>query len=326
MERDVYLLVEHLRGQVADISYVLAAAGRELARATGGRTLALLFGQDASSLASDLNVDQVLYMEHPALEDFTPDAYLQALEAAVGSDPPRALLFGHTSIGMDVASGTAARLNLPIISQCKHLTTDGDRPGFVSQICGGKMMAEGELPEPTAVLTLLSGGYPLDAGRSEQAPELRTLEPPPLADLRVEMVGYHEPEAGDVDITKTPVLIAVGRGLKNQADMELIEELAEALGAAVCASRPIVDLGWLPITRLVGKSGKTVKPEIYLALGISGAPEHVEGIVDSGLIIAVNTDPDAPIFDVAQYGLTIDMLDLVEALSDQLQLSVASHN
>lgn len=323
METDIYLLVEHLRGEVAEISYVLAAAAREMAGATEGRTVALLFGHDIPRLANGLDIDQVLYVEHPALAEFTSEAYLRALEGILDLGAPRAILFGHTSIGMDVASGAAIRFNYPVVSQVKQLVTDGDQLGFVSQICGGKMMVEGAVPEPTALMTLIAGGYHPEAGRNEHTPEVRRVEPPALEDLAIELVAYHEPEAGDVDITKAPLLIAVGRGLQNEGDLELVEDLASALGGAVCASRPIIDLGWLPITRLVGKSGKNVKPEIYLALGISGAPEHVEGMTDSGVIIAVNTDPDAPIFDVAQYGIDTDMLDLVEALNAQLQLAKA---
>ena len=127
------------------------------------------------------------------------------------------------------------------------------------------------------------------------------------------------PEAGDVDITQQDVLVAVGRGIQQKDNVELAEELAQALGGAVCASRPVVDQGWLPATRQVGKSGMTVKPKLYLALGISGAPEHLEGMKGADLIIAVNTDPKAPIFDVAHYGAEVDVLDLLPALVEAVE-------
>ena len=135
------------------------------------------------------------------------------------------------------------------------------------------------------------------------------------------MRTHLEPEAGDVDISKEQILIGVGRGLQDKDDLELAEELAQALGGEICASRPIVDLGWLPTSRMVGKSGRVVKPKLYLALGISGAPEHVEGIVDSDLIIAINTDLNAPIFDIARYGAEIDAVDLLETLAEQVELA-----
>ena len=122
-----------------------------------------------------------------------------------------------------------------------------------------------------------------------------------------------------MDISKEPILISVGRGVQTEDNIELAEELAEALGGAVCSSRPVVDQGWLPTSRMVGKSGQTVKAKLYLAMGISGAPEHVEAITDSELIVAINTDPTAPIFDVAQYGAQIDMLDLLETLIEQIE-------
>jgi len=145
------------------------------------------------------------------------------------------------------------------------------------------------------------------------------LEAGALSGQRISLKGYLEPEVGDVDIATESVLISVGRGIQNEDNIELAEELAEALGGAVCASRPIVDQGWLPTSRMVGKSGKNVKPKLYLALGISGAPEHTEGITNSETIIAINMDPTAPIFDVAQYGVEIDLFDLIEVLIDKVR-------
>jgi electron transfer flavoprotein alpha subunit len=132
------------------------------------------------------------------------------------------------------------------------------------------------------------------------------------------------PEAGDVDISKEEILISVGRGIQNQDNLELAQELADALGGVLVASRPVVDQGWLPISRLVGKSGKKVKAKLYLALGISGAPEHIEALGDSEMILAVNTDPQAPIFNVAKFGTTVDLFDLVPALTEKIQSSKSS--
>ena len=133
------------------------------------------------------------------------------------------------------------------------------------------------------------------------------------------LAAYKEPEIADVDISKEAILISVGRGIQTEDNVDLAEELAELMNGTVSASRPVVDQGWLPTSRMVGKSGQIVKPKLYLALGISGAPEHVEGIVDAEMIIAVNTDPAAPIFDVAQYGTEVDALDLLEELIDLVE-------
>jgi electron transfer flavoprotein alpha subunit len=180
-------------------------------------------------------------------------------------------------------------------------------------------MAEGALPEPTALVTMVPGGYKPEEGQSDKAPKVTDLAAPDMGELRVQLREYIEPEAGDVDITNQNVLVAVGRGLQNEGDIELAQELADVMGGAVCASRPIVDQGWLPTSRLVGKSGLSVKPKLYLAFGISGAPEHTESILDSELLVAVNTDPNAPIFDIAKFGIEADLLDLLPVLIEQLQ-------
>ena len=315
MSQDIFVVIEHLRGQVADISYVMLAGARQLAQSTGGSVAAVLLGHNAQGLAKDLAAERVLYMNHPALAEFTSDAYQIALASLIKEQSPRAVILGHTSIGTDIASGLSARLDLPIISSCRSFV-DGK---FVSQICGGKIMAEGELPSPTALVTMAPGGYKSGQGQSTQPPALTTVAAPALDGLRVTLKQYIEPEAGDVDISKESILVAIGRGIQNKDNIELANDLATALGGQVCASRPIVDQGWLPTTRLVGKSGKHVKPKVYLALGISGAPEHVEGMGESDTIVAVNTDPNAPIFNVAKYGTTIDLLELVPALIEKVK-------
>jgi electron transfer flavoprotein alpha subunit len=220
---------------------------------------------------------------------------------------------------MDVAGGLSAQLGLPQIGQCRHIATENGRLTFISQICGGKLLARGEFPNSTTLVTMVPGGFIPEAGHSAQPPRITTLNVPPLDELRIILKQYQEPDTTDVDITKEEVLIAVGRGLQNQDDLEPAEALANALGGVVCGSRPIIDQGWLPATRLVGKSGRRVKPGLYLALGISGAPEHVEAITGSELIVAINTDPAAPIFDIAQYGIVADMFDLLEPLLEQVQ-------
>jgi electron transfer flavoprotein alpha subunit len=319
MNSDIFVLVEHIRGHVEDISYVLLAAARELAGDSDGSVVALLLGHDSQELADDLAADSVMNVNHPALEDFIPEVYLQVLTPLVSDNSPRAVLFGHTTVGMDLAGRLSVRLGLPLVSQCQRVfAIDGDLR-FVSQICAGRIMAEGDLPEPSALISMVPGGYKPEQGRSDQKPEMIQVEANSLEQDRVRLVEFIEPETGDVDISKEPILIAIGRGLQNQDDLELVDALAEALGASICASRPIIDKCWLPSTRLVGKSGKTVKPSLYLALGISGAPEHSQAITDSEMIIAVNTDSNAPIFDIAQYGIEADMLDVLAAMTEQLQ-------
>jgi electron transfer flavoprotein alpha subunit len=319
MNQDIHVVVEHLKGQVADISYVALAAARGLATGTGGDVAAVLLGHGVEQLAEDLSADRVVLVDDPSLTDFNPEHYIKILTELIGADPPRCVLFGDTSMGAEVAGALSARLGLPLVSRCRSVEAVDGELRFVSQICGGKIFAGGALPEPTSLVTMVPGGYKAEQGRGSASPEvIRTLTAP-LGAGRVTFKRYQEPAAGDIDITSLPILVAVGRGIANQDNVELAEELAEVLGGAVCASRPVVDQGWLPTTRMVGKSGKRVKPDVYLALGISGAPEHVEGMSDSDLTIAVNTDPGAPIFDVAQYGTDVDLLDLLPVLIEQVR-------
>jgi electron transfer flavoprotein alpha subunit len=320
MSQDIYVVIEHLRGQVADISYTMLAAARELAQGVGGNVVAVLLGHDAKELARDFAADKVLYLDHALLAEFTSDAYQKALSDLISKDQPRAVLFGNTSIGADVASVLSMRLDLPLVSSCRSFTQDGK---FVSQICGGKIMAEGDLPGPTALVTMVPGGYQPDQGRSGDAPSITEAAVPALEALRVTLSKYIEPETGDVDISKEALLIAVGRGIQNKDNIELAENLAQAIGGVVCGSRPVIDQGWLATSRLVGKSGKQVKPKIYFAMGISGAPEHAEAITQSDTVIAINTDPKAPIFNLAKYGVEMDMFELVEVLTEKVKQAKA---
>jgi electron transfer flavoprotein alpha subunit len=324
MSENILVVTEHLQGHVLDITYIMLAGARQLAKVTGGEVIVTLLGHEAQSLSKDFNADKIHSYHHAALENFSPDAYLRVLEAEINEEQPRAVLFGHTTIGMDVASGLSARLNLPLVSQVQHFdpgpTSSAGAGGlnFVSQICGGKIMAEGALPDTTALVTMVPGGYKLEDGRGATPPVIEK-QAPSLEGMRIRLSHFIEPEVSDVDITREPVLVSVGRGLQNEADLETVERLAKDLHGAVSASRPLVDKGWLSTARLVGKSGKVVKPKMYLALGISGAPEHSEAITGSDLIVAVNTDPDAPIFDIAQYGVEMDMMELLPALLEKLE-------
>lgn len=316
--QDIFVLIEHLQGQVSDISYVMLAAGRSVTQVTGGSVIALLLGHQAQSLASDLAADQVWYFDHPSLADYTPEAYQQAVINLIQAHAPRLALFGDTSIGAEVAGQVSARLGQPLVSYCRSLRAEDGALRFTSQICGGKIMVEGDLPSPTALAAMMPGGYKPEQGHSLQPPVIVPQEVILLKESRVSLKNYIEPEAGDVDISKENLLVAVGRGIQNQDNLQLAQDLADALGGVLCSSRPVVDQGWLPTSRLVGKSGKHVKPKVYLALGISGAPEHVEAIGDSDMIIAINTDPDAPIFNLAKYGSTVDLLDLAPALAEKV--------
>jgi len=317
MNQDIFVIIEHIRGQVSDISYVMLAAARDLADATSGSVVGVLLGSDSVTLANNLAADTILYGDDPALKEFTSDSYKNVLANLIAEREPKAVLMGSTTIGADVAGGLAAKLDKPIVSSCLSLS-DGK---IISQICGGKILAESELAETTTFITMIPGGYKPELGQSGSPPEISPFNVS-MADVRVALTQFIEPEKGDVDIANENVLISVGRGIQTEDNIELAEELAELLGGVVCSSRPIVDQGWLPISRMVGKSGQSVKPKLYLALGISGAPEHTEGMGDAEMVVAINIDPGAPIFDIAKYGAEIDLFDLIDYLIEAIEEAV----
>ncbi len=324
MAHDILILAEHLNGKVADIAFEMAGKARQLASALGGKAVAVLLGYGVKSLAESIGADAVLYVDDPALAEFNPEAYSRVLAALINERSPRWMMIGNTSMGMDLAAGLSVATGLPLIAYVNGLVADGGTLVAISQIYGGKIQAEAMPDAEACIVSCLAGAFPADAGRVGAtlavAPLVEQMASPvPLDGLKVKFVKLIEPVGGDVDITQQAMLVSIGRGIGGQENIELAQELADALGCAVSASRPITDLGWLPKTRQVGKSGLAVKPKVYLALGISGAPEHLEGMRGAELIIAVNTDPKAPIFDVAHYGATCDILDLMPVLMEKVK-------
>ncbi len=319
MSNDVFVLAEHLNGKVSDISFEMIGKAKELAPKFGGKAVAILMGSGVKSLAASLGADSVLYVDDPALAQFNPEAYSSALAAVIKDRVPRVVMIGNTSMGMDVGAWLSVSTGLPLIAYVNCLNVEGSTLVATSQIYGGKIQAEAIPNGESCIVSCLAGAFPVGAGLAPAQSVEQIAPPVPLNDLKVKFVKLIEPEKGDVDITQQPILVSIGRGIGGQENIELAQELADALGCAVSSSRPITDVGWLPKTRQVGKSGLTVKPKIYLALGISGAPEHLEGMRGAELIIAVNTDTKAPIFDVAHYGATCDMLDLLPALTEKIK-------
>jgi len=315
MSGDVMVITEHMEGKFSDVSFELVGKARELAEAFGGESIALVLGEgvDASVFASHAT----LHMADAALNHFNPEAYARVIEALVKERSPRLVMFGWTVIGMDLAAWLSGRMGVPCVAYAKDVRVENGALVVSSQAYGGKLIAEVSPEGEMAIVACLAGSFPAEAGHgSTQA----TVIPSPvdLGGLKMKFLEVIKPEAGDVDITTQTRLVAVGRGIGGKENIELAEELAEKLGAVVCASRPVVDAGWLPRTRQVGKSGLKVKPKLYFMLGISGAPEHLEGMKDAELIIAINTDKKAPIFNVAHYGAVADLFEVTEAMLELL--------
>ena len=315
MSNDIFIITEHMDGKFSDVSFELVGKAKELATALGGQAVAVALGSEVS--ANVFASDSTIYVDDTNLAQFNPEAYGKVVEALVKEKSPRLVMFGWTATGMDLAAWLSARIGKPCAAYVKGMSVDGGALVVNCQIYGGKMMADVAPEGDMAILAVLAGSFPVEAGQGSTA-ATQIASPVSLDGLKIKFVEAIKPAAGDVDITAQQKLVSIGRGIGSKENVELAEELAQKLGATVSSSRPVVDAGWLPRTRQVGKSGLKVKPKLYLMLGISGAPEHLEGMKSAELIIAVNTDKKAPIFNVAHYGATADLFEVAEAMLELL--------
>ncbi len=315
MSNDVFVITEHMDGKFSDVSFEMVGKAKELASALGGQAVAVVVGDGVSS--NVFASDSTIHVDDAALSNFNPEAVGKVVEALVKEKSPKVVMLGWTVTGMDVAAWLSARTGAPLAAYAKEVRVEGDGIVVSCQVYGGKLMAEVVPEGDMAIVACLAGSFPVEAGQGSTA--ATTMASPVDAGLlKVKFVEAIKPAGGDVDITTQAKLVSIGRGIGGKENVELAEELAKALGATVSASRPVVDAGWLPRTRQVGKSGLKVKPKLYLMLGISGAPEHLEGMKSAELIIAVNTDKKAPIFNVAHYGATADLFEVAEAMLELL--------
>ena len=316
----VLVYVESDGERVAPISFELLGVARQLAESLGGDVEALVAAADPSPLSRELGAaDTILEVTSPALAGYLPEAQQMVLVDAIRARDPAVVLVGYTSAGLDLAAGAATATARPLVAYCVGLQGEGSEVIAESQLYGGKLLATTRTPTP-AVFSAVAGSFPEAAGHAGGRAERVTMAPPAgLAQLKSRVLETSGADGGTLDITKAERLVSVGRGIGGPDNIELVEELAAAMGAELGASRPVVDSGWLTKERQVGKSGMTVKPKLYIAVGISGAPEHIEGMHDAGLVIAINTDGNAPIFKEADYGTTCDLFDLLPAITALLK-------
>jgi electron transfer flavoprotein alpha subunit len=289
----------------------LLAFARPLADAAGGALVALSTNGDVPG------ADIVLEVSHPALSPYLPEAHAAVLAAAIEARRPDVVLVENTTSGYDLGAASAAAAGLPFVGSCLGVTLDGGEAEAVSAIYGGQLNATVRSPLPTvfAVNSAALSAEP-DAGAPAQRETLAA--PAALDALSTTFIEALEPPDEGVDLTAAEMIVCIGRGIGGAENVEMAEELAEALGAELAASRPVIDSGWVPKARQIGKSGAHVTPRLYLGLGVSGAPEHVEGMQGSELIVAVNTDPGAAIFNVAHYGAVADLFDIADELTELL--------
>jgi len=315
MSDDVLAVAEHRRGDLRDVSREAITAARAVADGTGGDLHLAVISGDVDAFAEELNldgVDAIHTVDHG--EEFNHDVYAQAVAALHESIDPAVLLTPNSVNGLDYAPAVANRLGLPLVTDCTDLEV-GDRLVTTREMYGSKVETTVEVDLPAAV-TIRGAEWPPAEGVGDATIEPFDVEIDESA-IRSTVTGFEEAGGGDVDISEADVLVSIGRGIGEEDNLDLVFDLAEALDATVSSSRPIVDSGWLPKNRQVGQSGKTVTPDVYLAIGISGAVQHVAGMKGSDTIVAINTDPNAPIFDIADYGIVGDLFDVVPELTEE---------
>jgi electron transfer flavoprotein alpha subunit len=322
MADDILVLVEHVQGKITDSTFEVLTLGRELATKMNRPLKAVLLGKGVDSLVQELGfVDGVITMDHELLENISVETWTSALAKIIEEKSPAMLLMGSTNPLMGLPSYLSQRKNIPFVNLCKSLTLDNDQPVGNVLLYGGKVEGDVQPKSKPVLVSMRPGNYPADPARVQGSPPVEAVGPPEtLAEAKMRFKSYIEPEVEDVDLTQCDVIVSVGRGIASEDNISFAEDLAKLFkNAAVAGSRPVIDQGWLPLTRQIGKSGVTVKPRLYLALGISGAPEHVEGMKAADLIVAVNTDPKAPIFSVAHYGIEGDIFDILDPLVEKLE-------
>ena len=308
------------------VSFEIVAAAQQIAELTRSTVTAVVIGNGVAALADELagyQLDEVLLVEHDLLANYTPDGFSIALKQVIEAQKPDLVLFPHTYQVRDFAPALAASLGKGMIGDCTSYREEGGKLIFVRQMFQGRTVADvafvGDAPwiatfQASAFRADLakknSGGKaPVKSAAVELKPEQIRTKPGEL---------FREAKQA-VDLTQSPILVSVGRGIKAPENIPLAEKLAHAMGGELCASRPICDEGWLPMDRQIGSSGQTVAPKLYFALGISGAIQHVVGMKGSRTIAAINKDQNAPIFEVADYGVVGDLFEIVPALVEELE-------
>ena len=317
----ILILAEHEGGSIRDTTFELLGLAHRLAGEaswSAAEIKALVIGQGIAGLAGGVaarGAAEVICAEADAVKDYTSDGHARVIESVVRAESPEIVLIGHTPNGWDCAPVVAAGLGVPIATDCSGIVFERGRPLFTRKAFNGKFIQILDLGDARPkVATVQKGAAPAFAAATTGS--VRAV--PAGVDagqLRAKFAGVRAGQAGAVDLTQASIIVSGGRGLGGAEKFAIIRELAAALGGQVGASRPVTDMGWLPHEHQVGSSGVTVNPKLYIACGISGAIQHIVGMKGSGYIVAINKDPDAPIFGVADVGVVGDLFEIVPALS-----------
>src|SRR5437588_8342625 len=324
MSNGILVFIEHKAGALNKTSLEAIAAAQKLAVDTGRKSTAVVPG--APSLAQDIapyDLEKVISAEHPQLAEYTPDAYADAMEQVVRALEPQYVIMAHTYLVRDFAPKLAARFGKGLISDCVRMNVEAGKTTFTRRIFLGKLdadvVSDGELP---VFVTFQSGAFRGDQAAKGSGAPVETLQAE-IGEVRMKPEAPFQEVKQAVDLSKAEIIVAIGRGIRSKENIALAEKLAEVLGGDLAASRPICDSEWLPMDRQIGSSGQTVAPKLYLALGISGAIQHIVGMKGSRAIIAVNKDSEAPIFEIADYAVVGNLFDIVPPLIEEVKKAKA---
>jgi electron transfer flavoprotein alpha subunit len=319
----VLVITEHKGGAYNRMSWEALAAGQQIAAESGQPLSAAIVGDSLESLSGELankKLDKAYRVEHALLRDYTADGYVSALEQLIRKLDPSFVVFPHTYQVRDFAPRLATRFGQVLLADLVGLRKDGDSFVFVRQLFQGKLNADyrhsGSGP---AFLSVQAGAFRAESLESGSAAVEAFAPQLDATAIRNQPEAPFREAAQTVDLGSAAIIVSVGRGIKEQDNLPMIEELAAALGGELAASRPICDNGWLPMERQVGSSGQTVSPKLYLAVGISGAIQHLVGMKGSKTVVAINKDENAPIFEVADYGIVGDLFEIVPALTEAVK-------
>lgn len=318
----ICVVAEHRKGEIREITFEMLFKARALCRAFSLPLTALLLAGKDTGYADDLArwADRVVVFEDDRLETFNSDLYKDILNRVIRADRPFMTLIGHTSWGMDLAPALSVKTGLPLATDCVDIQAEDGRPTVIRQIYSGKLFSRVSFKEsPGYLVTVRPGAFLVPDDTPVLEGEVMKQDVPvDLAEPRGTFIEFVDTGAGEIDITQADLLVSIGRGIGEEENIASIRELADRMGATLSCSRPVVDKNWLPKFHQVGTSGKSVRPKIYLAFGISGAFQHVAGITGAGTVIAVNKDRKAPIFRVADYGVADDLFKVADALKEKL--------
>ena len=325
----ILVIVEQREGKLNRVSFETLTGAQAIARETGWTLEAAVVGSGVGEIAKEVagkKVAKVYDIESPQLVAYTPDAFVAALKPFIADKKPTLVLMPHTYEVRDFAPKLATALGRALVSDCTGYKKDGDKLLFVRQMFQGKFSADvafaGEPPYFATFQTGAFRGDQVEAGASPAAVETVQADVPAAA-LRNKPGEVFKEAKQAVDLTQAEIIVAIGRGIKEEKNIAIAKQLAEALGGEIAASRPICDAGWLPMDRQIGSSGQTVAPKLYVALGISGAIQHIVGMKGSRTIVAVNKDSEAPIFEVADVGIVGNLFEVVPPLIEEIKKAKA---